>query len=117
MGVIAGPALALDNCILAQAVLLTASDRTEVRARIQASDLGFDVDTRPHFLLWLTTPRPSYSFGYVPTVTALAFGAPEGEVIVLRAADVGAQFRWEHTSFSISESASYGSRNFRAMSL
>jgi hypothetical protein len=118
MGLIAGPAWALVNCILAQAVSVTAADRTEARARIQASDLRFDAETRPAFRLTLTSPRTSYAFGYVPTITALAFGVPdEGEVIVTQSGDASAQFRWEHTTFSISEAGQYGIRNFRAMSV
>jgi hypothetical protein len=118
MGLIAGPAWALVNCILAQAVMVTAADRTEVRARIQTSDLRFDAETRPSIRLALISPRTTFAFGYVPTVTALAFGVPdEGEIIVTQSGDASAQFRWEHTAFTISESGQYGLRNFRAMSV
>ena len=117
MGWIAGPAWALVNCILAQAALLTASDRTEVRTRVQSSVLRFDAETRPNVRLVLTSPRTHYSFGYVPTLTALAIGSADAELIVLQAGDASARFRWERTIFSISESASYGTRNFRALSI
>ena len=36
---------------------------------------------------------------------------------LLQTADVGAAFRWEHTTFSIDENVSYGVRNFRAMAI
>jgi hypothetical protein len=117
MGWIAGPAWALVNCILAQAAMVTASDRTEVRTRVQSSELRFDAETRPSVRLLLTAPRTAYSFGYVPTFTALAFGTSEADFIVLQAADASARFQWTRTSFSISESASYGTRNFRAQSI
>jgi hypothetical protein len=97
--------------------MLTASDRTEVRTRVQSSELRFDAETRPSVRLLLTTPRTSYSFGYVPTLTALAFGTSEADFIVLQAADASARFGWERTTFAISESASYGTRNFRAQSV
>lgn len=117
MAVIAGPAWALINCILAQAVTVTAADRTEVRTRVQSSELRFDAETRPAFRLALDTPHSSYSFGYVPTLTALAFATEDADLILAQSADASAQRRWEHTSVSISESASYGTRNFRALSV
>ena len=77
MAVMAGPAWALIHCVLAQAVTVAAGDRTEIRTRVQGSDLRFDAETRPSVRLALTTPRTSYSFGYIPTVTALAFGSAD----------------------------------------
>jgi len=117
MAVIAVPAWALINCVLAQAVTVTALDRTEVRTRAQSSMLRLDAETRPAFRLALTTPRTSYSFGYIPTFTALAIASEDGEIIIQQAADASASFRWEHTSFSISQSGSYGERNFRALAV
>src|SRR5687768_2125644 len=112
MALMAGPAWALIHCVLAQAVMVTAGDRTELRTRVQGSDLRFDAETRPFVRLALTTPRTSYSFGYIPTVTALAFGSEDSELIFAQSADANATFRWEHTSFSINQSGSYGTRNF-----
>ncbi|HMI89084.1 MAG TPA: hypothetical protein VK550_33630 [Polyangiaceae bacterium] len=118
MAVIAGPAWALIHCILAQAVTVTAADRTEIRTRVQSSALRFDAETRPAVRLALTTPHASYSFGYVPTLTWLSMTVDEeGELIFQQAADASAGYRWEHTSVSITQSGSYGTRNFRAMSV
>jgi hypothetical protein len=117
MALIAVPALAALH-ILAQAVTVTAADRTELRTRVQSSAIRFDAETRPAFRLALTTPHASYSFGYIPTLTWLAMGVEdEGELIMQQAADISAGYRWEHTSVSISEGASYGTRNFRALSV
>jgi hypothetical protein len=117
MALMAGPAWALIHCVLAQAVTVTGGDRTELRTRVQGSDLRFDMETRPFARLALTSPRSTYSFGYIPTLTALAFGSEDAEFIVSQAADANAGFRWQHTSFSISQSGSYGERNFRAMAV
>jgi len=117
MALMAGPGWALIHCVLAQAVTVTGGDRTEIRARIQSSDLRFDAETSPFVRLALTTPRTSYSFGYIPTATVLAFGREDVDPIFQQAADANASFRWEHTSFSISQSGSYGARNFRAMAV
>ena len=117
MAVIAVPAWALINCVLAQAITVTAADRTEVRTRAQSSMLRLDAETRPAFRLALTTPRTSYSFGYIPTFTALSIASEDGEIIIQQAADANASFRWEHTIFSVSQSGSYGERNFRALAV
>src|SRR5689334_2166343 len=114
---IAGPALAAIHCILAQALTVTAADRTELRTRVQNSALRFDAETRPALRLALNTPRTSYSFGYIPTLTWLGIASEDSELIVQQTGDANAAFRWEHTSFSISESGAYGTRNFRALSV
>jgi len=106
------------HCILAQAVTVAAADRTELRTRMQSSTLRFDAETRPSFRLALTTPHASFSFGYIPTVTALSIAVGgEGEIILQQAADLSAGYRWEHTSISVSQSGAYGTRNFRALSV
>ena len=117
MAVIAGPVLAAIH-ILAQAVTVTASDRTELRTRVQASVLRFDAETRPLLRLSMTTPHATYSLGYVPTLTWLAIAVPgEGELILQQGADLSAGYRWQHTSVTITESGAYGTRNFRALSI
>lgn len=118
MAAIAGPAWALIHCILAQAVTVTAVDRTEIRTRVQSSILRFDAETRPSVRLQLTSPHSTFSFGYIPTATWLAMGvADEGELIFQQAADASAGYRWEYTSVTLSQSGSYGTRNFRALSV
>jgi hypothetical protein len=117
MALMAGSAWALIHCVLAQAVTVSGGDRTELRSRVQGSDLRFDMETRPFARLALTAPRAHYSFGYIPTATVLAFGSEDAEFIFSQAADANAAFRWEHTSFSIGQSGSYGERNFRALAV
>jgi hypothetical protein len=117
MALMAGPAWALIHCVLAQAVTVTAGDRTELRTRVQNDELRFDAETRPTVRLALTTPQTSYSFGYIPTATVLAIGAEDVELIFSQAADASASFRSGHTIFSVSQSGSYGTRNFRAMTV
>jgi hypothetical protein len=117
MPLVAGAGLALLHCVLAQAVTVTASDRTEIRTRVQSTDLRLDAETRPNLRLALINPRSTFSFGYVPTLTWLGAISEDSELILQQAADASAFFNAGHTTFSISESGSYGTRNFRALSV
>jgi hypothetical protein len=82
---------------------------------VQSTELRHDIDTRPVARLQLTTPTTSYSFGYAPSFTVLALGAEEGDLVVSQSADVSAQVRSERVTFTVSEGASYGQRNFQAL--
>jgi hypothetical protein len=104
--------------ILAQAITFAAGDRTEVRTRLNDVDAYFDVETRPSLELELRTPRTSWTLTYFPSLIFLAVGdSTYNEVLLLHSARASSTFRWPRTSLRLSQSGSYGERNFQVAAL
>src|SRR6266545_1619223 len=104
--------------ILAQALTFYASDRTEVRTRLVPDDVYLDAETRPSVELELATRRTRWSLSYSPTLSALAIGDSNfGEVVLFHSARADAIFRWPRSQLRLSQSGSFGDRNFQVAAL
>jgi hypothetical protein len=112
MGPVVGPLAALLPCLLAQAVTVTVGDRSEARVRIQGDVKRFDVETRPSVRLGIATPRTALTLGYSPGVTELSVGTPDAQLIVYHTGFASGSLRFERTTLSLSQSATYGTQNF-----
>src|SRR3954470_20316557 len=116
MGPIVGPLLLLPF-VLAQAVTVGVSDRSEARARLQAGIARYDLETRPTVHLDATTRRLAFSLGYSPSVTELSVGSPDALFVLYHSAYASAATHWPRTRLSLTQNASYGRQNFRAAAL
>jgi hypothetical protein len=104
--------------IPAQAATISVGDRTETRARVDASQVVLDVETRPSVTLGVSTHRASYALSYTPSFSVINMGAyTDADPLVYHSASLRAGWRWRRATFSISESGSYGRQNFRALAV
>ena len=102
--------------LLAQVATLSVADRTEARY-IGSDDSHGEASTRPlaglavgwrHFLLGL---------GYSPSLTVLPLEHKPRDYLIFHSAYVSGSYVWEHSVFTLTEAAGYGSQNFQTLAL
>lgn len=104
--------------VLAQALSLTVSDVSEMRARTDLTGTYMDLTTAGRFALDLKLRRVNWTLYYAPSVTQLGVESSESAVLVLHSEGLAARLHLTpRTTLTWSEYASYGSQNFRVLAV
>lgn len=100
------------------AAVVTASDRTEMRARAPGSappDTSLDFETDPELGLKLSSPRVRYSLGYTPRLTFWDINVTGLHPVLYDQGEGRIEWLWKHVSLSVDEIAGYGGVNYAAL--
>ncbi|HYQ44923.1 MAG TPA: hypothetical protein VER11_23215 [Polyangiaceae bacterium] len=102
--------------ILAQLVTLGVSDRSEARY-IAAADSYAEVATYPRVGLDFGWKHTTLTLSYGPSITVSPIESEDPYVLVYHSGVVSMSQRWKRTTFTLTESGSYGRVNLRAQAL
>ena len=103
--------------LLAQAITLTAGDRTEVRARTQSGEMRSDATTSATLQLARPAPPFSWTLAYNPSFTWMSFGASDSQKLIMQGVRAFARLQDRRTAFELSEDLTYGRQNYRVAAL
>jgi hypothetical protein len=101
----------LFGVVLAQAINLGVSDRTEAR-RVVSYDRHFEAETYPAIGINFGWPRFDVSLGYGASILATPLESSEREYLVNNTAVIGAAYRFKHTRLSLGSVLTFGKVNF-----
>lgn len=103
--------------ILAQVLTVGVSDRVEGQYIVSTTErftqgsnnlaVGLQVDWR----------QTSLRFGYSPSLNVSPIEGPDREFYVFHNGEVGAEYRFRHSTFALTEAVGYGRVNFKAQAL
>jgi hypothetical protein len=102
--------------IVAQVVSVGVADRTEGRY-VVGVDKHYEASTGPSGGINLGTRHLSLTLSYGPSITATPLESKDREVTVYNGAYLGASYRWQRTTLTISEGVGYGNLNFVTQAL
>jgi hypothetical protein len=104
--------------LLIQALSVSLGDRTEARVRTGDGSAQVDLTTQGRAALQLQMPRASWELSYVPMWMRLGVANPTGTSLESQSGNLVGQLRLTHrTSAYFAESATYGTQNFRLLSV
>lgn len=101
--------------ILAQALSVSAGDRTEIRVRNERSDQYFDAATQGRLELRLKSSRVQWTLGYLPQYAVLAFtDKTQRSSLLQHMGTLNVQLQLtRRTQVFAGEAVSYGEQNYR----